>query len=307
MTRKLLLAFAAAVAFAASAAASQSVAPFPLSVSHVGLRVRVDFTKGTVSGTETLTVENMSTGAVSAVPLNLNRLMQYAGASDSAGALKLAQEIHTFEDRPRLQVNHGTVPLRRSLPPHEKTTIAVEYAGYLAPYTETGSLYIRDTVDEAFTILRRDAYAYPAVESLSALVNRASPQSSFGFEAHVTVPSTHTVATGGRLIDSNSDNGETTFHFRSVHPVPFLNIAVTRYKTLGRNGARIYYFPEDAAGATRIAEKTDAAMHLLTNWFGPLAEAPEFTIIEIPDGWGSQADLNGGVIHRRAGRRAIAL
>jgi hypothetical protein len=41
---------------------------------------------------------------------------------------------------------------------------------------------------------------------------------------------------------------------------------------------------------------TQSAMRLLTQWFGALHSEQSLTITEIPDGWGSQADLVGGII-----------
>ncbi len=40
----------------------------------------------------------------------------------------------------------------------------------------------------------------------------------------------------------------------------------------------------------------DGALDTLARWFGPLATSPRVTLIEIPEGWGSQASLSAGII-----------
>jgi hypothetical protein len=204
--------------------------------------------------------------------------------------------VTVFADDPFLQVDHVGVSLSEPLRPGGRVGVELAYSGPLVGYVETGSLYIRDRIDEAFTILRRDAYAFPVVEETSWEENRAAPPDAFSFEARVTVPEFLMVATGGRLVARAVSGGRATFHYASDDPVPFLNLAIARYQVVERGGIRVYHFPEDASGAGRVAEQAERALGRLAEWFGPLAREPRITVIEIPEGWGSQADLVGGII-----------
>jgi hypothetical protein len=65
----------------------------------------------------------------------------------------------------------------------------------------------------------------------------------------------------------------------------------------------VFYFPADSAGATRLLGQARAALRMLTDWFGPLHGPLHLTITEIPDGWGSQASLVGGIIQTAAAFR----
>jgi aminopeptidase N len=53
----------------------------------------------------------------------------------------------------------------------------------------------------------------------------------------------------------------------------------------------VFYFPEDSANAAAVREGVLRSMRFFSDWFGPAEEAPRFSVIEIPDGWGSQKDV----------------
>jgi aminopeptidase N len=287
----------AAVALGVLASGRPCGAALALAQRHLALDVTLDYPSRSLSGTARLTLENVSAAAVSTVPLNLNRLMRVAAARDATGrALGFRQEVTVFADDPFLQVDHVSVALGEPLRPGGRVGVELAYSGPLVGYVETGSLYIRDRIDEAFTILRRDAYAFPVVEETSWEENRAAPPDEFSFEARVSVPEFLSVATGGRLVARSVSDGRATFDYASDAPVPFLNIAIARFEVVERGGIRVHHFPEDAGGARRLAEQAERALGRLAQWFGPLAREPRVTVIEIPEGWGSQADLVAGII-----------
>jgi hypothetical protein len=104
------------------------------------------------------------------------------------------------------------------------------------------------------------------------------------------------VAAGGRETARVVGESTTIWEYTASRPVPFLLVAIAPYRIIERPGMRIYHFPEDSAGARVVAGRTGQALSLLERWYGPLREAPSLTIMEIPDGWGSQASLAGGII-----------
>lgn len=276
--------------FAAALLLALTAHTVPFTLDHLQLDLNVDYENGTVGGIARLTIHNTSKAPVSDVPLLLGRLMTVK----NAGGLQFDQDVLTFTDDPRMQVDGAVVHLREPLPPAATTTLSIEYGGPLVGYTETGSLYIKDHVDEKFSILREDAFAFPVLGALSHMAVRTLTR-SFTYDVRVTVPSGFVVAAGAFAGQEEKD-GKTTFHFVTAERVPFVNLAIAKFKLSDENGVRIYALPEDEAGSKMVRRKTEQALALLTNWLGPLARPPHVTIIEIPTGWGSQADLLAGII-----------
>jgi hypothetical protein len=174
--------------------------------------------------------------------------------------------------------------------------IVVHYGGRLVGYTETGSLYVRDNISPDFTILREDAYAFPVLGVPSWQTNRSIPREAFAFSARVTVPAGLVVAMGGRDRGAIRRDSLTTWVYQSDGPVPFLNIAIAPYEMLEQGGIRIFSFPQDSSGARMLSHAVTDALGRYTSWFGSLGENPRLTVMEIPEGWGSQASLTAGII-----------
>jgi hypothetical protein len=273
-----------------------------LRLAHLRLDLALDFEKERLEGTATLEVENTSNEPVSLIPLLLYRLMTVSEVTDRGGtAVAFTQDIVTLEDWPQYQANHITVILDSPVEPGERTTVHVAYEGFLAGFTETGMLYVKDHINRDFTILREDALAFPVLGVPSWEQNRAAPRAPFSFVVRVTVPEDLTVAAGGRLSERTDDGGNATFEYRSVLPVDFVNIAIAPYHLLESPGgdARIFHFPEDSAGARRVLGRLGQALTLLEERFGSLGSHPGLTVIEIPEGFGSQASLAAGIIQTR--------
>jgi hypothetical protein len=273
-----------------------------LRLAHLDLDLTIDYEKKRLDGTATLEVENVSDGPISVIPLLLYRLMTASETTDGGGtSIAFTQDIVTLEDWPQYQTNHITVILDSPIGPGERGTVRVAYGGYLAGFTETGMLYVRDRIDRDFTILREEALAFPVLGVPSWEQNRAEPREPFGFVVRITVPEDLTVAAGGKLVERTVGGGIATFEYRSVLPADFVNIAIAPYRLLeGQGGgARIFYFPDDSVGARRVLGRLDQALALLETRFGSLGAHPGLTVIEIPEGFGSQASLAAGIIQTR--------
>jgi len=270
---------------------------FGLAMARLELNLDLDYGEGSVSGWARYEIANTSDMPATEVPFNAGRLMDVGAVEAGEGhPLGFTQDVAVFSDSPRRQVNHVVVSLPHPLAPGDSISLTIHYGGYLVGYTETGSLYIQDRVDEAFTILREDAFAWPVLGTLSLRQNRVAPRPDFPFVARITVPDRFTVASGGRLVDRTSEDGRTTFTYESIAPAPFLNLPVAEYSLLRREGTRVYHFPADSAGARRVLDGVTSGLALLDRWFGPLGVTPELAVTEIPEMWGSQASLRGGII-----------
>lgn len=267
-----------------------SMQAVPFTLEHLDLDLNVNYQAERIDGVARMTIRNNSTAPAGDVPLLLGRLMTI----QNADGLAFEQDVLTFPDETKRQVDAAIVHLREPLAPGAAATIAIHYGGHIVGYTETGSLYIQDRVSEDFTIIRTDAYAFPVLGVLSRR-DRKMRNDTFSYDAKITVPKGFIAAAGG-LVDQQDADGRTRFHFATSERAPFLAISIAKFHVTDDNGIRIYALPADDAGAKVVAEKTKAAMALLTKWFGPLPHEPRVTIVEIPTMWGSQASLVSGII-----------
>lgn len=263
-----------------------------VTTEHYALDLRVDFGAEVLEGTARLTVRNFGDQPATWVPLLLYRLMDVRAARDAGGrTLAFEQEVVRFEDQSKLQVTAVRVRLAETLGPGATTTVEVEYGGHLLGYAETGMRYVRDRIDPAFTLVRDDAHAFPTVGVPSRRVNRSAPMERYDYVARITVPDSLFVANGGRLVSTHRADGTATFEYRSLRPSWRMDFAIGRYGVLERPPLRVLHFVEDSAGAAAVVRAADACVSLFTEWFGPLQDHPGLTLLEIPDGWGSQLDV----------------
>jgi hypothetical protein len=293
-----LLALIAATVIGSPAVAQQPPSEVALpQLTRMALAVEPDYDSERLSGTATLTLRNTADTPITRVPLLLHRLMRVnAVRTEDGRELTHRQQIMSYEDWETFQANVIQVDLARPLPAGESTQVAVDFGGHLVGYTETGMLYVRDHISRDFTILRSDALAFPVVGVPSVQANRAAPFALFEFEASVTVPEDLVVATGGEEIGRTMSDGFVTWRYRSRAPAPYLIVTIAPYQVASEDGLRIFHFPEDSVGARAMLEASRRAAERYQEIFGPLDRELALTIMEIPDGWGSQASLTGGII-----------
>lgn len=295
-----LLPFALVVGIAGAAVPGASTPdPVPLRPVRYEIDLRVDYDAETLAGDLRLTLENTGEEPVAEVPLLLYRLMRFTTVRDGDGRpLEIAQDVVAYEDVPYWQVNAARVTLAEPLPPGGRATIEVAWEGYLRGVTEVMG-YVRDRIDPEFTIVRPDGHAYPAIGGPSFAAQRAGGLPHYDYRARITVPAEGlgdvgrlTVANGGRLVEAvKNDDGTITWTYENVLPAWRMDFAVAPYGILERGGSRVYWLPGDSVGAVRILDALAATMALYRERFGPLTDDPPFAVIEIPDGFGSQADV----------------
>lgn len=272
--------------------ASPAVLP---SVTHYSLQTRLLPKEGQLEATARMTVTNKTEQAFSEVPFLLYRLLDVQKVADDKGIpltfnqtiTRLAEaNVHNF------QVNLVKVKLAKPLPPHAATDLTISYSGSIYGYAEVWG-YIKDRVSEQYSLLREDALAYPIL----ANPTRESWHNALGFERPftydllVTVPDGYAVACGGAQINVSTKDGLSTFGFKSKIPTWRIDIAAARFKLL-KDDARqlsVYVLPEDEKNGTPILEGVARSVKLYSALFGELNDYRGYTVIEIPDGWGSQA------------------
>jgi hypothetical protein len=295
-TRALALAVACALVPRA-AAGQQGSDTVPFLLTRMTLDLHVDYERHALGGTEVLYVRNIASHPAAEIPLLLNRLMSVSGVTDTTGtAIPFSQDVVLYQDDSMRQVDAVRVTVGRPVPAGDSIAIVVHYGGGLTGYSETGSLYVQDHVDHDFTIIREDALAFPALGVPSLGADRCRARGSFTFAARITVPADLVVAMGGRQLETTRRDSLATWSYRSDVPVPFLNIAIAPYQVLDHGGVRIYYFPQDSTGARMFDQAVAGAVARYAAWFGPLGQDLRLTIMEIPERWGSQADITAGII-----------
>jgi hypothetical protein len=268
------------------------IAVFPEPVSY-DLKIDTDYDAGTITGDCALVVRNASHGPIPVIPLNLYRLMAVASVTDAGGkALKFVQSVRTFEDWKELQVNHIRVALERPLPPGGDATVQIRYAGPLLGYAEA-MRYVKDHVGKDLTLIRSDSFAFPQIGVPSWKTNRAAGLKNYSYTVSLTVPSPIVVANAGDLVSKAEQVGRTTYVYRSRVPSWRIDLAAADYAMIeGEAGKlRIFSFPDDINGARELLNSLTGTVALYSRWFGPLPAFPGLTVIEVPAGYGSQADV----------------
>jgi len=242
-----------------------------------------------------LTVLNSSEQLIYQIPVILYRLLKVTSVKDEQGTdLLFTQQVLPYEDWEQLQVNYIEISLKSPISPKEKKIINIQYQGYILGYSEAGMLYVKDRVNEKFTIIRPDCKAYPEVGYPSWKVNRAAGLQRFDYLINVTVPDSLTVANGGTLVGRTSKNELVTYSYQNIKPTWRVDVAIAKYGIIEdkANKLKIFHLEEDKQGAQMVLKALKKTMELYTNWFGPLKDYQGFSVIEIPEGFGSQADVS---------------
>jgi aminopeptidase N len=266
-------------------------------MAALDLRIDLDYARQWLDGRATITIENWTGSDADVVPLEVGRLMKidFVLAEDGR-ALPFEQSITVYSDWTLRQVNAARVRMPASVTPRSTVRITVKYAGHLVGAAETGMLYVRERLDPAFTVLRSESFAFPQIGEPSNEAQRGVPRRDFTFSARITVPDSLVVASGGEVLERQVANGRATYVIRSRHPVPFLNLPIAPYRVFERGGIRAYVLPADSAHGEELFGVIDRALAWFTTRYGELPRAPAFSVMEIPDGYGSQADLAAGIM-----------
>lgn len=266
--------------------------PLGLTPLRYDLDVRIDYDAQLLHGSAKILLMNDGDVPAAAAPLLLYRLMTVTEVVGATGRhVAFEQDVVRFEDFDKLQSTFVRVEFNPALGPGDTVTIQVAYEGRLLGYSETPNRYVRETLDPSFTILRKDAFAYPVVAVPSSLANRAAPIQKFDYRASITVPDSLFVANGGTLLDRTVNSGLATYVYESVAPSWRMDFAIGPYQKLDQGPLSVFSLKQDSLAAGRVARQAIACLGLMETWFGPLKGGPRLTLIEIPNGFGSQKDV----------------
>ncbi len=260
-------------------------------VVHYKLNVQFHLREQRVSILATLSIRNITDQPHAQLPFLLYRLLEVKQVSDRTGTpLHFKQDIGQLRDEPSLQAREVIVNLRTPLRPNDTTTVVLEYDGFIFGYPEVMA-YVRDRIDENYSLLRPDAFAYPILAKPTFASTLASNDTKFTYEVTATVPADYRAACGGELVDSQIDSENATFVFRSKIPTWRIDVAVAKFTVLSNPTDQlvVYHLPEDSIGARLVMNASKDVIKLYSEMFGLPESFKGYSIIEIPDGWGSQA------------------
>lgn len=257
------------------------------------LKIDVDYDQEKIFSECQLTVQNRTEESMSILPLVLYRLLDVTSVTDISGhKLTYTQDVVKFSDWEQFQVNYIQVRLSPPLHSGEERTFAIRYEGHLLGYSEVMG-YVKDHIDKEYSVLREDCRAFPEISYPSLASDRKKIRQNFDYTASITVPDPLVVANGGELISKNESDGKITYTYHSLEPSWRMDFAIADYQTIEDKNDRlkIFFFPADKTGATSLLESLLKAKELYTDWFGPLKTFSGLTVIEIPQGYGSQTDV----------------
>jgi len=269
---------------------SAATAEIPV-VTHYAMNVRFDLKERQVRVAATMMVKNLTDTTQTMIPFLLYRLLNVEKALDGHGkALKIEQGITQFEDVRSLQVNRVFVRLPASLKPRDSLIIELTYRGYVFGYPEVMA-YTKDRIDEEYALIRPDVFAYPILAEATFESFLAAFRTNFTYEVVAMVPAGYRVACGGELIDSETKGDTTVFRYRSKILTRRMDIAVAKFDVLSSDEDKLFvnYLGKDADGAKRVLDASKNVIHLYSEMFGRPRRFNGYTVIEIPEGWGSQA------------------
>jgi hypothetical protein len=260
-------------------------------VTHYKLNVQFQLKEQQVAAIAVLSIKNTTGKPHTKLPFLLYRLLSVERVSDNAGAsLTFSQDVVQLHDEPSLQAREVIVDLASPLKPNDSVTVVLTYGGFIFGYPEVMA-YVKDRIDEDYSLLRPDAFAYPILAEPTFTSALAASDTKFTYDITATVPKGYRVACGGEAVDSYTKSDSSTFLFRSKIPTWRMDVAVAKFAVLSNPSDQLVvnYLPEDSAGARRVLAASSDVIKFYSEKFGRPQSFKGYTVIEIPDCWGSQA------------------
>ena len=260
-------------------------------VTDYKVRFELDPPTHGLRGDAAITVKNVGTTAIAHVPILLYRLMDVSAVSGPDGKpLAFTHQIIKFPDEPTWQVNSLDVTLGQPLAPNASTALRIEYAGPLVGLREVMQ-YVKDTIDEDYSLIREEPLPYPIVSDTSNAGRRRFIFSTLHIDITTVVPAGQiAVCVVPSAGEPQTAGGKTTFHCAGEGEASAINVAVAKFHVVkdAQRNFEVYAMPDDAAEAERILGEMRRSSDFLTSYLGAMpGQSGGLKLVEIPDGWGS--------------------
>ncbi len=262
------------------------------------LTLKPDYDTGNLEGISQITILNASQESITRVPLLLYHKLRVKSASASDDrTLKFTQRVVPLKGHEKMLVNYVDVALNEPMPPGATFTLRTRYGGELAGYVEAGNIYVKDHVNKEFTILRTDCLAYPIVgaPSMDDLLQSfyRDMRNGWDYFLEVSIPAELVAANGGKLIGRTSQNGVATYRYRNIKPAWRIDVCIAPYGVLHdeKTALNVFFLREHEEEAGAVLNACSKSLQFFSESFSPLPNFEDFTVIEVPDGYGSQTDV----------------
>jgi hypothetical protein len=275
---------------------------------HHDLRVRFLLKEERIEAESRLTIKNDSGEELKQVPFLLYRLLKVTSVFDEKlEPLQFSQSLEKFDEIPAWEVAVIRVNLPVPLSPGKSTTICLNYEGAINGYPEVME-YTKDRIDETYALMRQDVLGYPELgrpvwkEYIAHAV-----QARFTYNISATVPRGYIVATGGAMGKTIIGKDSITYSFSDKGLTSRMALAVSKFTLLfdDKTNMSVYCLPADKALGENALREMKRAMAYYASIFGELAQNKGFTLIEIPEGWGSWAN-NFSIFQTASGFKNIS-
>ena len=251
--------------------------------------IKIDYQKKKLFAVNELTILNDTDCEITSFPFILYRLLEVNSVSIDGISVPFHQEIKSFRDFDIFQVNTIAVKPANPVLSGDSIKIRIDYEGTLLGYAETGLSYIKDRIDPAFTIIRPDCLPYPVLGKPQFSTLKSIHTQSFHYQLKAGVPDSLFVVNGGLLVEQNTVDNYTTFTYKSLKQTSQIVAAIADYQKLTTGKVATYYFRKDSVQAKKVHGVLLRTAELYTEWWGPLRSQNRFSLIEIPENYGSQA------------------
>ncbi len=273
------------------------------------LVLRIDYEQSKIYGSCWLTTSSLSTRPVSHIPIILYPRLRVTSVKNEEGTdLSFSQEVLPVEGSEKMKVRYIDIATRDPIQPGGNKTVRIQYEGHLSGYVDAGFSYLQDHVSKEFTIIRTDCFAYPQIGYPSFKTFYQSImrfwRKGFDYSVEVTVPEDLVVVNGGKLVGKTQQDGKVTYLYKNTRPAWRIDVCVARYGVFEdkKHALRVYYLTNEKAAAKKVLQAMNRSYDLFASWFGTLKNHEGFAVIEMPQGYGGQADVSCILIERNAFR-----
>ncbi|SCG82759.1 hypothetical protein DW1_1186 [Proteiniborus sp. DW1] len=211
--------------------------------------------------------------------------------------IKFTQEMISFPEYEELRVNYINICLDLTLKKNEELKLYIEYEGRLYGYSSV-MRYVQDSISEEFSILRNDCIAYPIIAYPNYTSLMESCLKPIEYKISVSVPEEYTVGCGGILRNIESKANRKIFIYERSEPTILshrFDICIAEYCLIRDEDMNLNIFASNKhkdAAETLVKYEVKRVYDYYTRMFGKYRENDYFTIIEVKEGYGSQAGDN---------------
>lgn len=275
-----------------------------LDIQFYDLYADVDVFNGLLKANCGIRLKNQADGQISKVAFLLNRCLTVEFIKCIGRHAEFTQKLTNFKDLENVEINFIEVFFDEPLNPGDIVRLSINYNGKICDYQHVFR-YVKDNVNEKFTLIRPDAYSYPIIGTLK--FKESIPQiisQRFDYKLKIKVPKEYVVANIGRLINRIGFDDKVLYIYESKLPSWRIDIAVAKFKKITdtQNDLHVFVFEEDYEHAVKILNELKKVLKFYIDWFNHPPIWTGYTIIEIPNGWGSQADLAGMLLNSKVFR-----